>query len=172
MKAVRFLLIIMIIGAAIGLARRRPIAPTTVRNWPSDLPSPDSVVHSLAVIVGSPPTLLASCGPHHLLMTYVDAPIDIRPERSTGPDGRAVPLISVAQRSRHAVAAVLAIGLWSAMPYGRYDTVTVRLIRREHFPAGFGPDRGEFTLAPLEESPHPLTAQPVWGSAEICAQVI
>ena len=71
-----------------------------------------------------------------------------------------------------ATAGLVVIGLWSAMPYGRYDTVTVRLIRREHFPAGFGPDRGEFTLAPLEESPHPLTAQPVWGSAEICAQVI
>jgi len=171
-KAITLLLAIMLLGPSASCRQGEMGSPITVHNWPSNRPSPDSVAHSLVGLVGAPPTLLASCGPRHLLMTYVDAPIDLRPESQSEPDGHSVPVISVAQRSRYAVAAVLAIGLWSAMPYGTWDTVTVRLVRRQHFPAGYGPDRSEFTLAPHEDSPHPLVAQPIWGPAEICAQVI
>lgn len=143
---------------------------TAVRQWPSDRPSPDSVAHALATVVGAAPTMLASCGPHHVLIAYVDAPVDLRPESRPGADGKAEVLISLAQRSRHAVAGVIAVAFWSSMPLGVYDTATVRLTRTQHFPPGYS-DRNDFTVAPLIEGISVL-AHPVRGPAEACAQVM
>lgn len=153
---------------ALGACKTR--TPTIARNWPTDRPAADSVARAMAAVVGAAPGLLASCGPHHVLIAYLDAPVDLRPEHRRGTNGEVIPIISIAQRSRHAVAAVIAIAFWSAMPLNTYDTTTVRLSRVAHFPSGFS-DRNEYTLAPVVEGIH-LSAQPVAGRAEACAQVI
>ena len=158
-------------AACFVLTACRGGARTVIRNWPSDRPVADTVAHSMALVIGAAPTLLAACGPHHVLIGYADAPVDIRPEQRPGTDGQAELVISAAQRSRYSVAAVIALAFWSAMPFGVYDTVTVRLSRTKHFPPGFS-DRNEFTLAPITDVGHPLVAQPVWGQAEACVPVI
>jgi hypothetical protein len=170
LKISRFSLVAMV--ATLNALACREVPTTDVRSWPADRPAADAVARAMAAVIGAPPSLLARCGPQHLLVAYLDAPVDVKPESTRGPDGRSVPVISTAQRTRHTVAAVIAMALWSAMPYGAYDTVTVRLTRRQGFPSGYGPDKGEFTLAPVNEIPHPLVARPIWGPADLCWSVI
>ena len=91
------------------------------------------------------PELPAGCGPEHVLVGHVDAPVDIRIEVYERSDGQTMRFHGVAQPSRHTVGAVIAAATSSAM--GEVgDTVPVRLVRPGHRPAGFGPDRASFTF--------------------------
>lgn len=144
---------------------------TTVIDWPSSLPSAEVVSQSLGAVIGERTRLLAGCGPQRILVTYVDAPIDILPEIQKGRDGHPVWVHSMAQEGRYLVASTVASAAWSVITRDNaIDTITVQLERRGHRPSNFGPDRGQFTLVRGPEPAHSPLPHIVWSDVKPCTQ--
>ncbi|MEP6620852.1 MAG: hypothetical protein ABJE47_16125 [bacterium] len=134
--------------------------------------NPDSVSRGMGALVGSPPALLAGCGPHHVLIGYVDAPGDIRPEFGKTADGTPMIIVSAAQQRRNTVGAVLASVYFSVAGKDAADTVTIELVRQSHQTRNVGPDKGQFTFLPNPDTHGPNP--PVWvnRSAPPCQRTI
>ncbi len=146
MKA-RSWLMLGVVVLLLTSARSHLRPPTPVIGWLVPEVSGDSLARSLDAIIGGAPALLAGCGPRHVLVSYFNAPIDLRPEIVRRPEGRPTLVIGAAERSRREIAAAIAGVTWAAL--GRHasvDTVTVRLERRFRLSWGRATDYVEFSF--------------------------
>ena len=123
-----------------------------VVRWPSDDGrSPDSIGREMAISIGARPEVIARCGPHHVGIGYVNAPIDLRQEFTRAPSGQRVFYDSRAQQTRFAVAATIAEIFLTIAGNPELDTVTVRLTRTARTGGWFSNGMSEtvtYTLAP------------------------
>ncbi len=132
----------------------------------------DSIARGMTALIGQAPALLAGCGPHHVVVAYVNAPGDIRAEIGKTAAGVDNINVSMAQQRRNTVAAVIASVYFDIAGSEAADTVTVELVRNNHRPANYGPDREQFAFVqnPNTSGPYP----PLWVShgAARCDRVI
>jgi hypothetical protein len=144
-----------------------------VDSWPSASAGPaDSIGSGMAALLGAPPALLAGCGAKHVLIGYVDAPGDLRPEWGKKSDGARVWIESPAQQRRHTVGAVIASVYFSVAASQAADTVTVELVRRAHMPRGAGPDRRQYTFVPNPDQRGPTAPVLVSAAQHQCDRTI
>jgi hypothetical protein len=133
---------------------------------------PDSITRGMKALIGQARALLAGCGPHHVIVAYVNAPGDIRGEFGKTAAGVDNIIVSMAQQRRNTVGAVIASVYFDVARSEAADTVTVELVRTNHRPANDGPDREQFAFvqSPDTGGPYP----PLWVShgAARCQRVI
>jgi hypothetical protein len=132
----------------------------------------DSIARGMKALIGQAPALLAGCGPHHVIVAYLNAPGDIRAEISKTAAGVDNFNVSMAQQRRNTVGAVIASVYFDIAGIEAADTVTVELVRSNHRPSNVGPDREQFAFVqnPNTSGPFP----PLWVNqgAGRCERVI
>jgi hypothetical protein len=132
----------------------------------------DSIARGMTALIGQAPALLAGCGPHHVVLAYVNAPADIRGEFGKTAAGVDNINVSMAQQRRNTVGAVIASVYFDIAGSKAADTVTVELVRNNHRPSNYGPDREQFAFVQNPNTSGPCP--PLWvnhGAAH-CDRVI
>lgn len=140
----------VIVGSASLLGCKRS---PRVDAWPpNDGGQPDSIARGIEALIGAPPALLAGCGPHHVLIGFVDAPGEIPLEFGETANGTSLIIVSPAEQRRKTVGAEIASVYFSIAGSQAADTVTVELVRRADRPPNVGSDATQFAFVPNQDA--------------------